>query len=82
MAEDEDGNGESEESSERSEESDDSFIDNEEVVAKKSNFFESKLLEIEQNKNKIFSYIESLPEDEYAKLGLVFCYSNKTDIFK
>ena len=84
MAEEEGGmNGESEDSSENeSEDSEDNFIDNEEITEKKSDYEHAKRLEIETNKQKIMTHLESLPLDEMVKIGLIFCYSNKSDIFK
>ena len=62
--------------------SEDSFIDNEEVTEKKSAYENAKRLEIETNKQKIMTHLDSLPLDEMVKIGLIFCYSNKSDIFK
>ena len=64
------------------EDSEDSFIDNNDVVAKKSDFMESKLLEIEANKRKLMTHINGLPRAEFDKLGLTFCYTNIIDLFK
>ena len=62
--------------------SEDSFIDNNDVVAKKSDFMESKLLEIEANKRKLMTHINELSRAEFDKLGLTFCYTNIIDLFK
>jgi len=75
-------NEENDESSDDSENSEDSFIDNEEVTERKSDYENAKRLEIENNKTKIMTHLESLPLDEMVKIGLIFCYSNKSDIFK
>ena len=75
-------NEENDESSDVSEDSEDSFIDNEEVTERKGDYENAKRLEIENNKKKIMTHLESLPLDEMVKIGLIFCYSNKSDIFK
>ena len=62
--------------------SEDSFIDNDEVVAKKSDFMESRLMEIETNKQKLMTHIKAMARDEFEKLGLTFTYTNISDIFK
>ena len=75
-------NDEDDDGDDENEESDDSFIDNDDVVAKKSDFMESKLLEIEANKRKLMTHINALPRGEFDKLGLTFCYTNIIDLFK
>ena len=63
-------------------ESDDSFIDDDEILGRRSNFLESKQLEIEENKQKILSHLDSLSTDQFERIGLIFAYSNKADLFK
>ena len=79
---DDNNENENEDDGEDNEDSDDSFIDNNDVVAKKSDFMESKLLEIEANKRKLMSHINALPRADFDKLGLTFCYTNIIDLFK
>ena len=63
-------------------ESDESFIDDEEILGRRSNFLEAKQLEIEENKQKILSHLDSLSTDQFKRIGLTFAYSNKTELFK
>ena len=63
-------------------ESDDSFIDDAEILGRRSNFLEAKQLEIEENKQKILSHLDSLSTDQFKRIGLTFAYSNKAELFK
>ena len=63
-------------------ESDDSFIDDAEILDRRSNFLEAKQLEIEENKQKILSHLDSLSTDQFKRIGLTFAYSNKAELFK
>ena len=63
-------------------ESDDSFIDDAEILGRRSNFLEAKQLEIEENKQKILSHLDSLSTDQFERIGLSFAYSNKAELFK
>lgn len=82
MAEEEETTNDGSEGSSDSSDSDSSFIDNDEVMEKKTDYENAKRLEIEANKRKIMTHLEALPLDEMVKIGLIFCYSNKNDIFK
>lgn len=70
--EDDDGSGESE----------DSFINDEEILGRRSDYLEAKQLEISENLRKILTHVESLTADQYERIGLTFAYSNKVDLLK
>ena len=58
------------------------IIDDEQILTRRSVYVQVKQLELEDNKRKIMTHIESLSQDQFDKIGLTFRYSNMNDLFK